>query len=451
MRSETLKNSILVKLVFVCSLLLFTGLSNQTKAQVILELEDAVRIGLENNFSIRIVENQARISENNNSLGNAGFLPVISADGSVNERVQDNVTVYGNPNITDRNDEGAVTTVYDYGVNATWRIFDGLTMFATLDRLSSEMDISEAESQLQVENVLADIITGYYQIAGQQKAAEVLENTVEISEERIRIAETKRDLGSGSEYELLLARADYNTDRTALIRANTNLNQLKVILTSVLADSVTVEFSVQPEIELAERLVYQDLLNEALEQNQELKIARLNEQVAKAEIREIRGDWMPNVDVSGGYGYSRTEASSGFSEFSETKGWRYGVSASINLFDGFNKNRRMQNAQIRLKNQSLSKQDLQLRITAEISRIYAQYTDALDLIDLEQENLEINNETVSIALERFELGTINSLELREAQQSLLNAENRLIEAEIAAKSAETELLRLSGRLLQKSR
>ena len=431
-------------------LLAVAGLNVPVHAQVVLELEEAVIIGLENNFSIQILENQVQISENNNSIGNAGFLPVISADGSINERVQDNITVYGNSNIADRNDQNAVTTVYDYGVNATWRIFDGLTMFATLDRLSNEMEVSEAQAQLQVENVLADIITGYYEIAGQQKAAEVLENTVEISEERIRIAETKRDLGSGSEYELLLARADYNTDRTALIRANTNLNQLKVILTSVLGDSVNVDFSVQSEIKLAERLSYTELLDEALQQNQELKIARINERIAKAEVREVRGDWLPNVDINAGYGYSKTEASSGFSEFSESKGWRYGVSASINLFDGFNKNRRMQNAQIRLKNQELSKQDLRLQITAQLSRVYAQYTDALDLIDLEQENLEINKETVSIALERFELGTINSIELREAQQSLLNAENRLIEAEIAAKSAETELLRLSGRLLQKN-
>lgn len=443
-KSSVIRNGVLILLFWLA------GLTTPLQAQVILELEDAVRIGLENNFSIRIAENEAQISGNNNSIGNAGFLPSISADGSINERVQDNVTVFDNPNISDRNDEGAVTTVYDYGVNATWRIFDGLTMFATLDRLSNEMEVSEAQVQLQVENVLADIITGYYEIAGQQKAADVLNNTVEISEERIRIAETKRDLGSGSEYELLLARADFNTDRTALIRANTNLNQLKVILTSILGDTVVVDFSVQPEIELADRLNYQNLLNETLKENQELKIARLNEQVAQAEIREVRGDWMPDIDVSGGYGYSKTEASSGFSEFSESQGWRYGISASISLFDGFNKNRRMQNARIRLKNQELSKRDLEIRITAELSRIYAQYTDAMDLIDLEMENLDINKETVSIALERFELGTINSIELREAQQNLLNAENRLIEAQIAAKSAEIELLRLSGRLLQRN-
>ncbi len=422
-------------------------ISMPARAQSELQLEEAIRIGLEKNFAIRIAENEVRISENNNSIGNAGFLPIITADGGVNRRVQDNVTRYSS--IPDRDDENAKTTIYDYGVNASWTIFDGLTMFATLDRLSNLSEISEAEARFRVEQVLAEIIMGYYQIAGQQKAAQVLENTVEISEERIRIAETKRDLGSGSEYDLLLARADFNTDRAALIRARTGLNQLKIMLTSVLGDSSSLEFEIPPEIELADRLVLDALIEDALAQNQELNIARLNERIARNEIREIKGEWFPQVDVSGGYGYSRTEASVGFAEFSETSGFRYGISASVNLFDGFNKNRRRQNAEIFLKNEQLRRQDLQFQIIAQISQIYAEYSDALSLIELEQENLEINNQTVEIALERFELGTINSIELREAQQSLLNAENRLIEAQIAAKTAETELLRLSGRLLSR--
>lgn len=436
-------------LKFTLTAVLFGVMSVQVQAQSTLELEEAIRIGLEKNFAIRIAENEVRISENNNSIGNAGFLPVVSADGTVNKRIENNVTVYSNPAINDRDDRGAETTLYDYGINASWTIFDGLTMFATLDRLSNLSEISEAQARFRVEQVLAEIISGYYEIAGQQKAAQVLENTVEISEERIRIAETKRDLGSGSEYELLLARADYNTDRAALIRSRTFLNQLKILLTSVLGDSTTVEFEVQPEIELAEPLDLDVLLRDALAQNQQLNIARLNERVARNEIREIKGEWYPQVDLSGGYGYSRTEASVGFSEFSETDGFRYGITASVNLFDGFNKSRRKQNAEIFLKNEELRRQDLKLEITAQIAQIYAQYSDALSLIELEQENLEINNQTVEIALERFELGTINSLELREAQQNLLNAENRLIEAQIVAKTAEVELLRLSGRLLSK--
>lgn len=441
-----------IKITFVIIVTLFFGLMglNDGYAQQTLNLEDAIRIGLERNFAIRIADNEARISENNNSVGNAGFLPVISADGAINNRIEDSETRYGSgAPIPDRNDEGAETTVYNYGVNATWRIFDGLTMFASLDRLSTLSEISEVEARNRVELVLADIITGYYEIAGQQKAAQVLENTVEISEERIRIAESARELGSGSEYELLLARADMNTDRAALIRSNTNLNQLKVLLTTILGDSTDATFTVQPEIELSEKLSLEEMIAEAVAQNRELTVARLTEQAAEAEIRELRGDWFPQVDVSGGYAYSRTEASTGFSEFSQSKGFRYGISASVNLFDGFNKQRRQENARIALKNEQLRRKDLELQIRGNVSQVYAQYDDALSLIELEEENLEINKQTVDIALERFELGTINSIELREAQQSLLNAENRLIEAQIAAKSAEIELLRLSGRLLSR--
>lgn len=103
------------------------------------------------------------------------------------------------------------------------------------------------------------------------------------------------------------------------------------------------------------------------------------------------------------------------------------------MFDGFNKNRRSQNAQIRLKNQQLQLEELKLRLRSEIQQVYEQYIDALSLIELEQENLQFTKQSLDIALERFRLGTINSVELREAQLSLLNAENRLIIAQIEAK------------------
>jgi outer membrane protein TolC len=420
-------------------------------AQDTLRIDQAIEIGLKSNFSIRIANNEARISENNNSLGNAGFLPTVTADGSLNKRVEDNKTSYSTNAIPDRNDKGAKTTVYNYGVDANWTIFDGLTMFATSDRLSLESDISEMEAQMQVEQVLADIISTYYQIAGQQKATQVLQNTVDISQERIHIAETKKDLGSGSKYDLLQARADLNADRAALIRSGTGLRQAKILVHQILGDSVQHSFSVSSKIELAEPLQLDALLDDALQQNKELSISRLNNDAAEAEIREITGEWFPQIAVSGGYGYNRTEASSGFADFSETKGFSYGVTARINLFNGFDKSRRRQNARINLKNETLKLQELRLAVTSKIRQIYSQYEDALQLIELENENLQYTRQSVDIALERFRLGTINSVELREAQQSLLSAENRLIAAQIEAKTAETELLRMSGRLLSKSK
>ncbi|HBX65361.1 MAG TPA: hypothetical protein DEG32_04140, partial [Balneolaceae bacterium] len=157
-------------------LLLFIGMlsiPDTVYGQDTLSIEQVIRTGLEKNYAIRIADNETRISSNNNSLGNAGFLPVLTADGAFNESVEDNVTEFNTNAIPDRNDEGARTTVFNYGVNATWTIFDGLTMFATSDRLSLQEEISETQARLQLEQILADIISTYYQIVGQQNAYQV--------------------------------------------------------------------------------------------------------------------------------------------------------------------------------------------------------------------------------------------------------------------------------------
>ncbi len=444
MRQRPFNMSFMKKFLWI---VLIAGMPVIAAAQETLNIDDAVRIGLEKNFSIRIAKNNSEVAGNNNSIGNAGMLPSVNANGAINQRIQDNVTDYSS-SIPDRNDEGAKTTVFSYGVDATWTVFDGLTMFATADRLSAQQDISEMQYMMEVEQFLADIVTTYFQIVGQQQAYEVLENTLEISDERIRIAETKKDLGSGSEYDLLQARADYNADRAALIRSGTGLKRSKILVAQILADNeINVDFKVQDNIELQEPLELNSLLNDVYAQNLDLGISRLNETVAEAEIREITGEWFPQIQLGGGYGYNRTEASSGFAEFSETKGFNYGVTARINLFDGLNKKRRRQNAQIELKNEQLRMQQQELLITGQVQQMFAQYEDALSLIELEKENLSYTEKSLDIALERFRLGTINSVELREAQLSLLNAENRLISAQIEAKTAETELLKLSGRLV----
>lgn len=420
------------------------------QAQDTLSISDAIRRGLEHNFSIRVAKNDARISSNNNSLGNAGFLPVVTANGSINKRIEDNITNYSAPTLPDRDVKGAETTNYNYGINASWIIFDGLTMFATSDRLSIEAEIGNTETQLKIETLLADVIKAYYQIVGQQKAYKVLENTVAVSQERIRIAETKKDLGSGSEYDLLQARADFNEDRAALIRAGTVLKQTKIIVSQVLSDTTFSDYRVQSTINIGEKLNIDELQQSAYSQNTELLLARLDERAAKSVIKEISGEWMPEIALNGGYGYSKSESSIGFSNFSETTGLNYGITARINLFDGFNKSRRRQNAQLMLKNEQLRFQDVELNTTSQLLQMYAIYNDAFELIELEEENLTYTKQSQEIALERYRLGTISSVELRETQQSLLNAENRLILAQIEAKKAETELLRLSGLLLKKT-
>lgn len=434
-------------------LLLFGGVSalHTAQAQEVLTIEEAVQIGLENNYSIRISGNNAEISENNFSLGNAGFFPLIFADVMKSRSIEDSETVFADGNIPNRSDEGAESTTTSAGVRLDWTIFDGLQMFTSYNRLQHLRDMGEDQFRLTIEQTIADITNVYYNIVLQKKAVAVLENTLEVSQERIRIAETKKDLGSGSEYDLLQARADLNADSAALIRQEVQLANARILLNELLARDINEQFDVNEDIDLQQQMKYVQLEQKMMADNTVLGIARINQDVAKLEIREIQGERYPEVVINLGYNYNKNESGSGFIEFSRSNGLNYGLTARVDLFNGFDINRRVENARINLKNQELELEQQRKELEGNLSSEYQNYTNALKLVDLESQNMEYARRSLDIALERFQLGTITSVELREAQRTLIAAENRLIQAQFEAKMAETELLRISGQLTEKVR
>lgn len=412
----------------------------------LLKLGEAINIALENNYGIQIVQNEARIAANNHTLGNAGFFPAVSAQASQTRSIEDNRTSYSSENFPDSNIRGARSTNTVADVSLSWTLFDGLRMVTSYERLGELNTLGHQQARLQVEQTVAQIIAVYFDIIRQKKSYTVLENTLEVSEERVRVAETKLDLGSGSEYDMLQARADLNADEAALMRQEVQLENAKIQLNELLGRAIKAPFEVTDDIPLEEQLAYPNLLQNSLSNNLELTVARTNLKVSELDLQEIRGERLPELEFNVGYGYSKSESGAGFIEFNQSDGLNYGLTARFNLFDGFDVNRRTQNARINIKNRELAVDQQRHQLEAEISRIYRGYANSLSLVDLESENLKYAEQSLEIALERFRLGTINSIELREAQRTLISAENRLIQAQYEAKVAETELLRISGML-----
>jgi outer membrane protein TolC len=434
--------SILKKLLLLALLGILVPVST-VYGQRQLSLDEAVSIGIENNFNIRIADNRLSIAENNNSVGNAGFLPTLNLSGSRTESIDNNEFRAGGQSQTTN---GARSTVTNASLNLNWTLFDGLGMFRTYDLLGELEKISSAEKRLEVENLLREITLAYFDIVRIENQVQVLENTVDVSLERIEIEETKLDLGSGSEVELLQARSDLNADRSAVLRESILLNEAKIYLNRLLARDPETDYQVADEIPIQRSLDEEYLFEKTIAENSELDLARMQQNAADIQVRQLESDRFPEIELNSGYSYNRNEAGGGFFQFNQTKGFSVGVTARVNLFDGFNTNRQIENAQISRKNATLELEQSRLLIRSAFRTLFLTYQNNIELVDLEQENLSNAEETLDIALERFRLGTISSLELREAQRSFLEAENRLINAQYEAKVAETELLRLSGEL-----
>jgi outer membrane protein len=426
-------------LTLIISLFLFAPL----KAQDFLTIEDAISIGLENNYGVQISRNLLEQAENNHSIGNAGFLPVLDLTSSHSERVEDSEFEAGGQQQTTT---GARSSNTNAALNLNWTLFDGFRMFTSYDRLGALRDVSDQELRLEMESLVARISLAYFNVIRINEQLSILQDNLEVSQERIEIEETKVDLGSGSEYDLLQARSDLNADRAALLRERNQLTEAKIVLNELLSRSPEEEFEVTREISVNRNLLREDLYQKLLVENTELAIARMEKDLSQFEIREIRGERFPEISLNSGYSFNRSQNDGGFIRFNETTGFSIGITARVNLFDGFNQNRRMENARINEKNAELSYEMQKLRLESDFTALFRSYQNALELVDLEEDNFQNAEQTLDIALERFRIGAISSLEFREAQRTFLEAENRLVNAQYEAKVAETELLQLSGEL-----
>lgn len=415
-------------------------------SQQVLTLEDAIQTGLENNYGIRISENIHEQAANNHSLGNAGFLPSLGISASQVETIEDSDQEFADG--TTQENRGARNTSQNAALEFDWTIFDGLQMFQRYDRLGMLREVSDEELRLSMENLVANIALTYYDVIRIREQVANLEDNLEVSQERVEIEEAKVEIGSGSEYQLLQARSDLNEDRAALFRERNQLSEAMIRLNELLSRDPHEEFDVTRDIRINRNLLQEDLYQKLLAENAELSIARMQKDITHLEMREIRSERFPQISISSAYNYSRSENDGGFFRFNEARGLTFGLTARINLFDGFNTSRRVQNAHIDRKNAELAYESDKLRLESEFLANFRSYQNSLELVDLEEENFLNAEETLDIALERFRIGSISSLEFREAQRTFLAAETRLINARFEAKVAETELLSLSGELQQ---
>lgn len=412
-----------------------------------LSLEDAIRTGLENNYQIRLVRLDAEVAANNDSPGNAGFFPILDATATRETSVENSQFQLRNDPSSQRTD-GARSTQSSAGLELSWTLFDGFRMFARQEELRALDQMGELNLQIEMESAVEQLVRGYVELVRISRQLNVLREQVDVTRERVNIAQTRRDLGVGSEYDLLEAETDLSADRAAVLQQERMLRTARIQLNEIMGVDADHMYRVEEEIVLNDRLSLQELYPGLQKGNRQMEQIRLEKRLAELELRQIRGERYPELELYSGFRYNRTDAGGGFMRFNQTDGFHVGLTARVPLFDGFNLQRRVENATIQRRRSDLAMDQLSARLEAILQQSWNDYQSSLAMVELEQGNLKNAEERMEIALERYREGVISALELRESQRAYLAAESRLTDAMHATKVAETELLVLTGHLEQ---
>jgi outer membrane protein TolC len=409
-----------------------------------LSLSEALTIALENNWGITLAENESIIAELNNSLGNAGFLPSLDATATRSRNVNNTYQKYFDGR--EREGDNAVSNSINTGIQLSWTIFDGFNMFIQKKKLGELEEMGMTQLRSVIENTVAQVILAYYDIDVQDRLTEVYFEAVQLSSERKRFARAMIDIGSGSELSYLQSSVDLNTDSAIYMQQLVILANSKAELNRLLCRDLLTTFEVTSEIPLNYDLIYEQLWDLIQDQNPDLMRARSNLLITSLDTKSSRSLMYPRISVNTGYSFNKSESEVGFMMLNRNLGFAMGISLTYNLFDGFNTRNNIKAAKIREESAHAEFSQAELDIKSELLRIYNDYMTNLQLVKFESDNRALALRNLEVAMEKYRIGAINDIDLRETQQKLLDAETRYLFSQYRSKIAETELLRISGQL-----
>ena len=413
-------------------------------------LEEVVALALEKNYDIRVFKNLAYSAATDDKFAPGAFLPVVNANGLRTWNRSNSKQTLANDSVVVR--DGIRTNNLIGNVQLSWLLFDGGRMFATRERIAQIEAQGELNVKDQMVNTIAQVVTGYYDIVRQKQQLNAIREQMGVSEERVRLADRRLAVGTAAKPELLQAKVDLNSQRTAVLVQETLITQLKDQLNGLVGMQLPTVYDVSDSIiidlNIREEIIATDIDNT----NFGLLSAKRDRDIAALQLKERKGEKYPFLNFNSSYNYTRNESNLTTNPFSpltnQNRGLNYGFSVTFPIINGFLNRRNIQQARITVDRTMLLYEQQKLTVDVAVKNAYVGYENAKAVLLIEEENILLAKENLYITLETFKRGATTFIELRTAQQSLADAYNRLINARYLAKVAEIELLRLNGSLLK---
>lgn len=419
-------------------------------AQKILTVEEAIATVLKNNYDIELLRNDSASYALDKSYAKAAFMPRINSTTGFVLNNNDQLQKFTDG--TKRERKAIRSNNLAGSVQLNWTLFNGHKMVTTREKLNEFVKLGDLAIKNQMIASVASLLVNYYNIVHQKQQLKAVEEQMSINEERVKLSEKKLSVGLGAKPELLQAKVDLNAQKSARLKQQTLIAQLKEQLNLIMNIPSAVGYEVSDSIVINNRLLLQDLISSLESTSPTLLLTKKNIDISQLVMKERKADRYPIVSFNSNYNYSKTDNQAVVNPFtplySRNNGFNYGLGITIPILNGLNTKRLIQQSQLEISFLKLSYQSQQATLNTNITKAFKEYTMQQQALLLEEDNILLAKENVFISLERYRLGVSTYLELRETQKSLEDAYTRLLAARYNTKLAEIELLRLNGNLMQ---
>lgn len=411
-------------------------------AQQKLTFEDVMKRTLESNYDILLVRNNYETAQNNNNIGAAGYLPIISANGDQSWSQSNTRQEYFSGQVNEKN--GARNTSLTASVRLEWTLFDGFGMFARDKRLQFQEDLASMNLRAQMEMTVYQASILYHTLVLTQRMQTVYEDAVALSSERLVQISLKKQHGAANDFEWLQAKLDMAADSSTLVQYQNSMTAMKRDLGYLMGDSTLSNYDLESFPVNFPILDFEPELQKALDQNTDLLLQKSMIAVTDQQKKEVQSRYYPQLIFYAQASYTKSSSQVGLLQSNRSLGPGIGLTLRWTILDGLSNLTELRNIKVQQSTNELKVAQQRTLVKSEFSKAFNDYESARKIYELENRNALNSKEILSIAQNSYDNGAITALELRSFQYSVVEAQNRQLQAELNYITAQLNLQLLTG-------
>lgn len=418
-----------------------------------LSLEDCINIALKGNPNIKINKNLNESADEDVLGSYSGILPTLNLTSQSGKYEAGDKTVEGDipvgfDSLTNQyiyvrdnyTQPGYTTNFNTLDLQLRQNIFDGGEWWNAIKYAKSQKNASDLNLKSVINQTVRSVHERFFDLVKQQKLLEVRELAIQRSQDQLNKTQKMFELGSVAKVDVYRSKVNFGNDKIALLQQKNSVILAKNNLNLVMGREPKTPIEI--ETSLALKTAYNnvdDLFEESLQNNPLLK--KYNEDFNSSDINVCRSYAVlfPSVGAFYNYGRSHEEFDRVYGEFDKNWNTSFGLVLSFNLFNGFQDKVRIQKSKLAARNAQESYEDYKRTLKANITQLVDNYNSYMEIIEINEENLEAAKEEYRLAEERYRIGSGTSLEVREAQVNLTQAEQTLVAAQYNARIVQAQI------------
>jgi len=414
-------------------------------SQEVLTIDKVKSLVEANNYDLESARQSIASARVLTSKYNRGYMPTLGINAGIDYSLNSVKTVF-NFNFPDLNINNIQTYTGNLGATANYLLYDGGQRKVRNARNEMNLDFAHLQVDQLKQQIGFNATQTYFTIVNAIYNMDVLEESLDISKYRLKRAKTYFEFGSGNKVDVLNAEVDVARDSLSVISLLNDIENLKWQLNQFTIQQDT-DYNVDTSFTLMYRLSDIDELKNILRSsNKELVAARKTIELVDYDRAIAEKINAPQINATGNYfyNYQKNSAKSQLDQ-SRTNGLNVGLIANYNILDGGQQKVQEQLATIEQNNASITFKNLENNLLIQLQSVWNNYQNNILTLKIEKQNIATNEMNFELVKNLFENGQQGSVEFRQAQLNLLNAQFQYYTARTQAKLNEVELDFLLGK------